>query len=81
MLTDVALKNLRPKTKPYKVADRDGMYAHVSPGGSISFRLDYRLNNRRETVCASQRAGLHLRTRVIAGEEALGGFRRSRGCP
>lgn len=50
MLTDAALKSLRPKEKPYKVTDRDGMYAHVSPKGSISFRLDYRLNGRRETV-------------------------------
>ena len=50
MLTDVALKNLRPKAKPYKVTDRDGMYAHVSPSGAISFRYDYRLHGRREAV-------------------------------
>ena len=50
MLTDVALKSLKPKEKPYKVTDRDGMYVHVSPGGTLSFRLDYRLNGRRETV-------------------------------
>jgi len=50
MLTDVALKNLRPKDKAYKVSDRDGMYVHVSRTGSLSFRLDYRLNGRRETV-------------------------------
>ena len=50
MLTDVALKNLKPKEKPFKVTDRDGMYVHVSPGGTLSFRLDYRLNGRRETV-------------------------------
>lgn len=62
MLTDVALKNLKPKPKPYKVTDRDGMYAHISPGGSISFRLDYRLNNRRETVTFGRygAAGLSL---------------------
>ena len=50
MLTDAALKHLRPKEKSYKVADRDGMYALVSTKGSISFRLDYRMNGRRETV-------------------------------
>ena len=50
MLTDIALKSLKPKEKPYKVTDRDGMYVHVSPGGTLSFRLDYRLNGRRETV-------------------------------
>jgi len=50
MLTDAALKALRPKEKIYKVADRDGMYVRVMPSGQISFRLDYRLNGRRETV-------------------------------
>ncbi len=50
MLTDVALKNLKPKRKPYKVTDRDGIYVVVTPTGSISFRLDYRINNRRETL-------------------------------
>ena len=50
MLTDVALKALKPKQKVYKVTDRDGMYVHVTPTGAVSFRLDYRLNGRRETV-------------------------------
>jgi hypothetical protein len=50
MLTDVALKALKPRDKIYKVADRDGMYVRVMPSGAISFRLDYRLNGRRETV-------------------------------
>ncbi|GAA2860301.1 hypothetical protein GGQ99_003858 [Aminobacter niigataensis] len=50
MLTDVPLKSLRPKDKVYKVADRDGMYVRVMPSGAISFRLDYRINGRRETI-------------------------------
>lgn len=50
MLTDAALKSLKPKAKMYKVSDRDGMYVRVAPSGAISFSLDYRLNGRRETV-------------------------------
>ena len=50
MLTDAGLKALKPKDKNYKVADRDGMYAVVTPSGQITFRLDYRLNGRRETL-------------------------------
>ena len=50
MLTEVALKYLKVKDKPYKVTDRDGMYAHVSPGGTLSLRLDDRVSGRRETV-------------------------------
>jgi len=50
LLTNAALKALKPKEKLYKVTDRDGMYVLVTPNGSLSFRLDYRLNGRRETV-------------------------------
>ncbi len=50
MLTDVALKNLKPKEKDYKVSDRDGMYALVARSGAVTFRYDYRLNGRRETL-------------------------------
>jgi integrase len=50
MLTDVTLKSLKPKEKLYKVADRDGMYVAVTPVGQITFRYDYRLNGRRETL-------------------------------
>ena len=50
MLTDTALKNLKPRERLYKVSDRDGMYATVSPVGTITFRYDYRLHGRRETL-------------------------------
>ncbi|MCM2505908.1 tyrosine-type recombinase/integrase [Aureimonas altamirensis] len=50
MLTDAAIKALKPRDKKYKVTDRDGMYLLVSPTGAMTFRYDYRLNGRRETV-------------------------------
>lgn len=50
MLTDTALRNLRPKEKAYKVADRDGMYVHIATSGTVTFRYDYRLHGRRETL-------------------------------
>ena len=76
MLTDVALKNLKPRPKPFKVADRDGMYAHVSTSGLVTFRLDYRLNGRRETVMLGRysRDGLTLalaRERCIDARRAV----------
>lgn len=65
MLTDVALKNLRSQSKPYKNTDRDGLYVYVSPGGAISFRYDYRFNGRRETLTLGRygRGGLSLAQR------------------
>lgn len=50
MLTDLKLKNLKAKEKPYKLADRDGLYVLVSPAGGVLFRFDYRINGRRETL-------------------------------
>src|SRR5215207_11780519 len=66
MLTDVALKNLKPKDKPYKVTDRDGMYAHVSTSGAISLRLDLRLHGRRETVTLGHYVLPGCRSRELA---------------
>ncbi|MFH2535650.1 tyrosine-type recombinase/integrase [Klebsiella aerogenes] len=62
MLTDTKLKNLKPKEKLYKVTDRDGLYVAVLTSGSISFRYDYRINGRRETLVIGQygRDGISL---------------------
>jgi Arm DNA-binding domain len=50
MLTDAALRNIRPKSKSYKLTDRDGLYLLISPKGGIAFKYDYRFNGRRESV-------------------------------
>ena len=76
MLTDTALKNLKPKDKTYTVTDRDGMYALVKPTGMIVFRFDYRLHGRRETLTIGQygRDGIPLaaaRERCIEARRAV----------
>lgn len=50
MLTDMQLRALKPAEKIYKVADQHGLYAAVTPSGTVSFRYDYRVNDRRETL-------------------------------
>jgi hypothetical protein len=35
MLTDAKLRNLKPKERGYKVADRDGLYVQVAVSGGI----------------------------------------------
>lgn len=70
MLTDTALRNLKPKAATYKASDRDGMYVTVSTAGTIAFRYDYRLNGRRETLTLGRYgpAGVSL---VLAREKRL----------
>ena len=50
MLTDAKLKSLKPKEKPYRVSDRDGLYVYVSKTGARSFRYNYLFAGRQETV-------------------------------
>lgn len=50
MLTDTKLRNLKPRDKLYKVNDREGLYVAVTPAGSISFRYNYSINGRQETI-------------------------------
>lgn len=76
MLTDTKLKNLKPQDKLYKVTDRDGLYVAVLTSGSVSFRYDYRINGRRETLVIGQygRDGISLaeaREELIAAKKLL----------
>ena len=42
-LTDTAIRNAKPKDKPYKVADAQGLYLLVNPTGSKLWRIKYRI--------------------------------------
>lgn len=43
-LTDTAIRNAKPRDKPYKVADSQGLYLLVNPRGSKLWRVKYRMN-------------------------------------
>src|ERR1700722_14093103 len=40
-LSNPTIRNLKPKEKPYKVSDRDGLFLLVSPSGGKYWRLKY----------------------------------------
>jgi len=61
-LTDKELKNLKPRAKLYKVTDRDGMHAAVTPTGVISFRYQYRVNGRQEVLTIGRYSAEAART-------------------
>ena len=50
VLTDTKIRSLKATGKLYKVTDRDGLYVAVTPSGTISFRYNYKINNRQETL-------------------------------
>jgi len=74
MLTETKLKSIKPKDKLYKIPDRDGLYASVSKTGTISFRYDYRINGRRETITFGKFGEISLaeaRNKLIAAKKIL----------
>ncbi len=50
MLSETQIKNLKPMDKAYKVTDRDGLYLVVTPSNTKSFRYNYKINGRNETL-------------------------------
>jgi len=49
-LTDVQVRNAKPQTKEYKLADGGGLYLLVTPTGGKLWRFDYRHNDKRKTL-------------------------------
>jgi integrase len=46
MLTDITIRNAKPKEKPYKLSDSKGMYLLIKPNGGKYWRLKYRFANK-----------------------------------
>lgn len=50
LLTNTAIKALKPGEKPYKRADSGGLYLYVTPGGSKLWRMAYRWQGKQRTL-------------------------------
>jgi len=49
-LTELEIRKAKPKEKPYKLADGDGMYLYVHSNGGRYWRMDYRFGGKRKTL-------------------------------
>ena len=45
-LTDIKIKQAKPKEKPYKISDERGLYLEVAPSGGKWWRLKYRIEGK-----------------------------------
>jgi len=59
-LTDVKIRNAKPKAKPYKLADGDGMFLLVHPNGSKYWRLKYRIAGRERIMALGVYPGVSI---------------------
>jgi integrase len=69
-LTDTALKALKPKDKPYTLADERGLYVEVFPTGGIVWRFRYRLNGKAEKLTLGKYPALTLKNARLKRDEA-----------
>ncbi len=49
-LSDIQVKNAKPKDKDYRLTDGDGLYLFCHTSGGRLWRLDYRFNGTRKTL-------------------------------
>ncbi len=49
-LTELALKNLKPKDKSYKVTDGNGLHIEITPAGGKLWRWRYYFNGKPQSL-------------------------------
>ena len=49
-LTNLQVKQAKPKDKAYKLADAKGMYLYINSKGHKYWRMDYRYGDKRKTL-------------------------------
>lgn len=49
-LTDTTIRNVKPKAKPYKLADGKSLFLLINPTGSCWWRFSYRFNGKQKQI-------------------------------
>ena len=71
-LTDTKIRNLKPKEKPYKVADFDGLHVLVKPNGSKLWRFKYRILGKERLLSIGSYPAISLLDARNARDKARG---------
>jgi len=72
-LSDIAVRNARPKSKSYKLFDRGGLHLYVSKSGGKLWRLKYRFQGKEKLLSLGKYPIVTLRD---ARERALAAARQ-----
>lgn len=49
-LTDISIRNAKPRAKPYKMGDERGLFLLVQPSGGKLWKLKYRIDGREKKL-------------------------------
>jgi len=88
-LTERAVKALKPRPKPYKAADGEGLYVYVTPAGGKLWRLKYRFGGKERRLSLGPWPGVSVeqardkaaaaRVGLRAGQDPARSVRSGRG--
>ena len=53
-LTDTAIRQIKPRDRPFKIYDRDGLFLLVNPGGSKLWRWRYRVDGKEKLMALGE---------------------------
>ncbi len=69
-LTDAAIRQLKPSTKPLKASDGGGMFLLINPKGSRWWRFSYRYNGKQKTISLGVYPDISLKAARVKRTEA-----------
>jgi integrase len=69
-LTDTAIRGAKPKEKPYKLADGQGLFLLVKPNGTRLWRLKYRVDGREKLLSVGMYPDVSLKVARERREDA-----------
>ena len=49
-LTDITIRNIKPREKPYKLADEKGLFLLITPAGGKWWRFKYRFEGKEKLL-------------------------------
>jgi len=70
-LTDTAIRGTKPRQKPFKVYDRDGLFLLVNPSGSKLWRWRYRVDGKEKLMALGEYPLVGLRFSTVATTHEL----------
>jgi integrase len=69
-LTDTAIRNAKPRSKPYRMFDSGGLYLEVTPSGGRLWRLKYRVAGREKRLALGAYPDIGLKVARQRRDEA-----------
>ena len=69
-LTDIQVRSAKPREKPYKMADGDGLHLLVNPNGSKLWRFKFRVHGREKQLAFGKYGDVSLKSARLKRDEA-----------